>query len=304
MEIEIGEIILEEEVEINEIELDVEKVYPELEDLEVTSSSIEQNFNHPNSYGYDKVKVKAVESDTLNVTPTTQNQQYTGLYGTVNVSAVDNTIDNNIQPENIKEGVEILGVEGSFIDQADSVVDRTVTSLNLITDTLGSNALRDSQNLITLNAPNLTRVNSYGLYGCLNLKNLNVNIDNQVYATSNSFAGCHNLEGFDFEFLTVNSNSFSNCQKISKVICADSVSQIATNSVFSDCFSLKTLVLRRDAVVTLRNSNSFDNTPFRNGEGGIVYVPENRIEGYEVATNWSSLESVTFKKIEGSIYDN
>lgn len=114
MEIEIGEIILEEEVEINEIELDVEKVYPELEDLEVTPSSIEQNFNHPNSYGYDKVKVKAVEGDTLNVTPTTQNQQYTGLYGTVNVSAVDNTIDNNIQPENIKENVNVLGVTGTL----------------------------------------------------------------------------------------------------------------------------------------------------------------------------------------------
>lgn len=113
MEIEIGEIILEEEIEIGGIELDVEKVYPELEDLEVTPSSIEQNFNHPNSYGYDNVKVKAVESDTLNITPTTQSQEHIGLYGTVNVSGVNSSIDSNIKAENIKEGVEILGVQGN-----------------------------------------------------------------------------------------------------------------------------------------------------------------------------------------------
>ena len=363
MEIDIGEIILDEELKIDDLELDTIKVYPELKDLEVTPTSVEQNFSHPNSYGYDKVKVKAVSSDTLNITPTTSSQEYTGLYGTVNVSAVDNTIDNNISAENIKDGVSILGVEGNlqgligeeitvtpttsqqtitpstgktgitqvnvsavtssidnniqagnikkdvnilgvigtFEDQADGIIDRTITTLNINTDTIGSNGLRDASNLITVNAPNITRINSYGLYGCANLKNLNININNNVYATSNSFSGCGNLEGFDFEFSSVNSTSFFNCQKISKIICNESVAQIATNSVFSGCSSLKTLVLRRTSVVTLRNINSFDNTPFRNGEGGTIYVPNNLISSYQSATNWSSLESVTFKKIEGSI---
>ena len=92
----------------------IQKVSPALEDLEVNPSSIEQVFNHPNSYGYDTVTVKAVEADELNITPTTQNQEYVGLYGTINVSAVNSSIDSDIQAENIKEGVSILGVEGSI----------------------------------------------------------------------------------------------------------------------------------------------------------------------------------------------
>lgn len=90
------------------------KMYPAIENLTVEPSSIEQVFNHPNSYGYDTVTVKAVEADELNITPTTQNQEYVGLYGTVNVSAVNSSIDSDIQAENIKEGVSILGVEGSI----------------------------------------------------------------------------------------------------------------------------------------------------------------------------------------------
>lgn len=85
MEINIGNIVLEEEINIGDLELDVIKEYPQLEDLEITPSGIEQEFNHPNSYGYDNVKVKAVESDTLNIIPTSTPQQYIGLYGVVNV---------------------------------------------------------------------------------------------------------------------------------------------------------------------------------------------------------------------------
>lgn len=114
MEFDIGEIIVDRELEIGEVDFDVVKERPPLEDLEVTPSSIEQNFNHPNSYGYDNVKVKAVSSDTLNITPTTESQAYTGLYGTVNISAVDNTIDSDIQASNIKDGVNILGVTGTI----------------------------------------------------------------------------------------------------------------------------------------------------------------------------------------------
>lgn len=131
MEFDIGEIIVDEELEIGEVEFDVIKEIPLLEDLEVTPSTIEQNFNHPNSYGYDNVKVKAISSDTLNITPTTESQQHIGLYGTVNVSAVDSSIDSNIQAENIKKGVEILGVEGLFYDIMNKYITNTLEKLRI-----------------------------------------------------------------------------------------------------------------------------------------------------------------------------
>lgn len=95
------------------MDISAQKIYPTLEDLEVTPSSIEQEFIHPNSYGYDKVTVKKVLSDDIEITPTIGSQQYIGLYGKIDVNAVDNTIDENIIPENIKEGINILGVTGN-----------------------------------------------------------------------------------------------------------------------------------------------------------------------------------------------
>ena len=55
----------------------------------------------------------------LEVTPSTSDQtinvvdNITG-YAPINVSAVTAAIDANIQPENIKEGVTILGVTGTY----------------------------------------------------------------------------------------------------------------------------------------------------------------------------------------------
>lgn len=57
--------------------------------------------------------------DTLNVTPATTNQTIvppvgTDGYNEVNVAAVDNTIDSNITQNNIRDGIEILGIVGNY----------------------------------------------------------------------------------------------------------------------------------------------------------------------------------------------
>lgn len=63
------------------------RVYPQLEDLEVTPNNQEQVFTHENSYGYDNVRVKAIDIQLQNkeVTPSKAVQTinadagYTGL---------------------------------------------------------------------------------------------------------------------------------------------------------------------------------------------------------------------------------
>lgn len=87
MEIEIGAILLENEIEIGSIEMDIQKVYPELEDIEITPSETEQNFKS-SKYGYDNVKVKAINSEKLDITPTFENQNFSGLYDEVNVERI------------------------------------------------------------------------------------------------------------------------------------------------------------------------------------------------------------------------
>ena len=59
--------------------------------------------------------------ETFNVQPSTVEQTITPTAGSVfsrgTVHAVTSSIDNNIQPENIREGVTVLGVEGVLIEE-------------------------------------------------------------------------------------------------------------------------------------------------------------------------------------------
>ena len=69
--------------------------------------------------------------DTLSVTPSTQAQSITPPAGTdgynrVNVSAVDASIDSDIQSQNIRQGVNILGVHGSY-EPTPNLQNKTVT---------------------------------------------------------------------------------------------------------------------------------------------------------------------------------
>ena len=58
--------------------------------------------------------------ETFDIQPTTTDQTITPTEGSVfsrgTVKAVTSSIDNNIQPENIREGVTVLGVEGTLKD--------------------------------------------------------------------------------------------------------------------------------------------------------------------------------------------
>lgn len=70
-------------------EVQVAKVYPELENLTVTPAKTIQSFNHPDSYGYNNVVVKAIDCETLNVKPKKEEQAFDGMYDKVNVRAID-----------------------------------------------------------------------------------------------------------------------------------------------------------------------------------------------------------------------
>lgn len=67
-EIEIGGLILEDEIEIGAIEMDIQKVYPELEDIEITPSNKDKVYKSENYYGYNEVIVKGVEGATEDLT--------------------------------------------------------------------------------------------------------------------------------------------------------------------------------------------------------------------------------------------
>ena len=148
-----------------ELTFGTKNVYPSLTDLEVTPSEEVQTFKHEDSYGYDNVIVNAIPEEyiipsgtkeintngthdvndfknvsvnistsvnlqTKEITPTKEMQvvgadeEYDGLDAVV-VNAVTNEIDSNIQPNNIKDGVTILGVAGTLQEGSSASVEGT-----------------------------------------------------------------------------------------------------------------------------------------------------------------------------------
>lgn len=87
------------------------KIYPELENIEITPRAFEQKFNHPNSYGYDEITVKAMAINLQDKEITddgvySADEEYDGL-GKVIVNT-DETIANkyfNTTINNKKNGI-------------------------------------------------------------------------------------------------------------------------------------------------------------------------------------------------------
>ena len=68
------------------------KEFPELEDLEVTPSGQEQNFKSE-KYGFNNVKVNAIEAEEIIITPSVEEQIKEGIFNKVIVQPME-----NIQP--------------------------------------------------------------------------------------------------------------------------------------------------------------------------------------------------------------
>lgn len=92
-----------------------------LQEKEVTPSSIDATTILPDEgyTGLSRVQLNPVPTDSLIINPTTTQQTISRdgqlPLGQVTVNAVTSSIDGNIQPENIKQNMSILGVVGTYV---------------------------------------------------------------------------------------------------------------------------------------------------------------------------------------------
>ena len=160
---------------------------------------------------------------------------------------------------------------------------------------------QNNQSIVSVNFPNAINTGGTAFYDCKNL--VSAYFENANYISSYSFRNCIKLESTFFPNAeTVNDYAFQNATKL-EILDLPKCSLIASAVFVGGLTKFKTLILRRDSVCALQNKNTFDSTPFRNGTGGTVYVPQALLSQYQNATNWSALESTTFLPIEGSIYE-
>ena len=181
-----------------------------------------------------------------------------------------------IVPENMAE--MLRNVEGDYergyaegYEKGDSNMDGILTrqGTTIRNDRityLGLEVFRNYDSLAIADFPNVTSTGVNVFYACYALHT--VNLPSLISISSNMFAYSSLLKRLDFP----------------------SVESIS-GGAFSGCSRLVTLVLRKaDTVCTLANVNAFTNTSIAKGTG-YIYVPDNLVEQYKAATNWSTYAS-------------
>lgn len=134
-------------------------------------------------------------------------------------------------------------------------------------------------------------------------------------AASNILNGCMALQKLVIPKATYYENNM--CNQCTALEVADiGGGSIVRGGVFTGCKTLKTLIIRSNAVCSLGSVSNFSNAPFANGgSGGTIYIPKVLYDhlgdgtelDYKAATNWATLDSygtITWAQIEGSIYEN
>lgn len=171
------------------------------------------------------------------------------------------TIDGNTQE------LAITDAEGGggSTEIEDSIITRTITSYtNDRITIIGAQAFRGSK-ITSISCPNVTSVEAYGLDSCTSLVDVNLPKVNSLknYAMQN----CKALVRLEFP------------------------NKITTQgAVWTNCTALTTLILRGSTMSGLGNKNCLQGTPIASGTG-YVYVPDNLVNNYKSATNWSTYAS-------------
>jgi hypothetical protein len=165
----------------------------------------------------------------------------------------------NISTMNIREMTEIELV----YMETDSLLTRTATSYtNDRITTVGSHTFRGFSTLTSISLPNVTILYAYALESCSNL------VD--VYLP---------------KVTTLNNYAMQNCKALVRLEFSNKIT--TQGAVWINCTALTTLILRGSTMSALGNKNCFNGTPIASGTG-YIYVPDDLVDDYKAATNWST----------------
>lgn len=239
-------------------------IQPKLQDKEIT---INENGTHSikadeeyNGLNQVNVTVDAIEDLTneLETYDTELTEQETTIEDIVDA------LKNKAGVDRYDEGYANGEAVGNLL--ADSIVERTITEfVNHRITKIGSYAFARHSLLTKIDIPNVTNIDLYGFNYCTGLT--------EIVLPS---------------VKRIESQAFNSAGKLTKID-APMLEYIGAHSITAS--KLTTLIIRQsDTVCVLANTAAIQTTPMTNGTG-YIYVPDDMVEAYKTATNWSTYAS-------------
>lgn len=168
----------------------------------------------------------------------------------------------------VTEYAEAVVAVPSDGEVAIQILSGTITELsNDNVTTLCVNSLYYRTKLEKVYLPNCYAVGASSFQNCSALTDVYIRSSGGTSFGANTFAYCTALSEIDLLFRT-NSES------------------AVYGATFRGCVALTAVIIRNDYVVSLANTNAFLDSAVESGTG-YVYVPDNLVDSYKIASNWS-----------------
>ena len=152
---------------------------------------------------------------------------------------------------------------------------------------IGDYVFNDCTNLALTELPSgITSIGKGAFHSCTNLAL--TELPNNLTSIGNfAFQWCRNLALTELPsgITSIGERVFQDCISLIKMSCLGNITSIA-NHVFYECTNLSIFALPNITRVPTLGVNVFANTPIANGTG-YIYVPDNLVESFKSATNWS-----------------
>ena len=148
---------------------------------------------------------------------------------------------------------------------------------------VGPNAFVQCEKLKQFNAPKVTQIENDGLMRCTSL--LSVELPECTTVGNAAFEYCTALSNVNIpKCIKLGEFAFGSCKSLESIELPECI--IISLRAFEYCTALTAVILRSPTVCRLKNSDAFLGTPIKSGNG-YIYVPDELVNDYKKATNWS-----------------